>query len=82
MPPDAAGYDPPALGEGKFWKTAGTPIDTRETYELAVVGGLAAAYFDRAKNPAAPIRLLIRPVARCKNFQASGGNPFKLGRKQ
>jgi len=71
--PDAAGYDPPALGEGKFWRTAGTPIATRETYDLVVVGGgfggLAAAYFHRAKNPPAPIRLVIRPAARCKNFR-------------
>ena len=27
-----------ALRDGKFWKTAGTPIDTRETYDLVVVG--------------------------------------------
>jgi spermidine dehydrogenase len=38
-----------ALRDGTFWETAGSPIDTEETYDLVVVGGgisgLAAAYF-------------------------------------
>jgi spermidine dehydrogenase len=38
-----------ALRDGTFWKTAGTPIDTGEHYDLIVVGGgisgLAAAHF-------------------------------------
>jgi len=42
-----------ALRDGSFWKTAGTPADTRETYDLVVVGGgisgLAAAHFFRAR---------------------------------
>ncbi len=42
-----------ALRDGRFWQTAGQPIDTREAYDLVVVGGgisgLAAAYFYRAK---------------------------------
>jgi hypothetical protein len=71
---DRLGMDRPIpRRDGKFWRTAATPVGPRETYDLAVVGsglrGLAAAYFYRAKNPAAPIRLLIRPVARCKNFR-------------
>ena len=50
-------------GTPNFWKTAGTPIDTGETYDLVVVGGgisgLAAAYFYRAKtNPAAKILIV------------------------
>src|SRR5579862_5557412 len=28
-----------ALRDGTFWKTAGTPVNTRETYDLVVVGG-------------------------------------------
>ncbi len=51
-----------ALRDGKFWKTAGTPINTREIYDLVIVGGglsgLAAAYFYRAKNPSARILIL------------------------
>src|SRR6186713_2540636 len=28
-----------ALRDGRFWRTAGTPENTRETYDLVVVGG-------------------------------------------
>ncbi len=42
-----------ALRDGTFWETAGTPINTNETYDLIVVGagmsGLAAAYFYRQR---------------------------------
>ena len=42
-----------ALRDGDFWKTAGKPIDTGETYDLVVVGGgisgLSAAHFFRAQ---------------------------------
>src|ERR1700689_603578 len=41
------------LRDGNFWKSAGAPVDTGETYDLVIVGGgisgLAAAYFYRAK---------------------------------
>jgi spermidine dehydrogenase len=52
-----------ALRDGTFWKTAGTPTDTHETYDLIVVGGgisgLAAAYFYRARTgPSARILIL------------------------
>ena len=51
-----------ALRDGKFWKSAGAPIHTRETYDLVIAGaglsGLAAAYFYRAKNPSARILIL------------------------
>ena len=51
-----------ALRDGIFWETAGQPADTRETYDLVVVGGgisgLAAAYFFR-KNTGADSRILI-----------------------
>jgi spermidine dehydrogenase len=51
------------LRDGRFWKTAGTPVDTRETYDLIIVGGgisgLAAAYFYRARtSPSARILIL------------------------
>jgi spermidine dehydrogenase len=43
-----------SLRDGSFWRTSGRPIDTRETYDLIVVGGgisgLAAAYFYRART--------------------------------
>jgi spermidine dehydrogenase len=43
-----------ALRDGRFWTTAGQPIDTKESYDLVVVGGgisgLAAACFYRART--------------------------------
>jgi len=52
-----------SLRDGTFWKTAGPPIDTRETYDLIVIGGgisgLAAAHFYRAgASPSARILIL------------------------
>jgi spermidine dehydrogenase len=52
-----------ALREGAaFWKTAGTPAETGEEYDLVVVGagisGLAAAYFYRKARPDARILVL------------------------
>jgi spermidine dehydrogenase len=51
-----------ALRDGNFWKDAGTPVDTKEAYDLVVVGGglsgLAAAYFYRKLNPLARILIL------------------------
>jgi spermidine dehydrogenase len=52
-----------ALGDGRFWATAGQPIASGESYDLVVVGGgisgLAAAYFYRARTgPSARILIL------------------------
>jgi spermidine dehydrogenase len=52
-----------ALRDGNVFKHAGAPADTRETYDLVVVGGgiggLAAAHFYRARtSPAAKILIL------------------------
>ena len=51
-----------ALRDAQFWKTAGTPADTGETFDLIVVGGgisgLSAAHFYRLQNPAARILIL------------------------
>src|SRR6185436_7254064 len=42
-----------ALRDGALWKSASAPIDTRQAYDLVVVGGgisgLAAAHFYRAR---------------------------------
>jgi spermidine dehydrogenase len=50
------------LRDGNFWKTAGTPTDTREVYDLVVVGGgisgLAAAHFFRARA-GREVRILV-----------------------
>src|SRR6266404_816390 len=50
------------LRDGRFFTTAGQPINTGETYDLVVVGGgisgLAAAYFYRARTSAGA-RILI-----------------------
>jgi spermidine dehydrogenase len=70
-----------ALRDGVFWQTAGTPEDTRETYDLIVVGGgisgLSAAYFWRQKaGPKARILIL-------ENHDDFGGharrNEFHVG---
>src|SRR3954470_5153432 len=43
-----------ALRDNRFWQRAAQPLDTRERYDLVVVGGgisgLAAAYFYRART--------------------------------
>ena len=48
--------------DGKFPAKGSAPADTKELYDLVVVGGgisgLAAAYFWRAKNPSARILIL------------------------
>jgi spermidine dehydrogenase len=51
-----------SLRDGTFWQQAGTPVDTRETYDLVVVGGgisgLSAAHFFR-KTAGSKARVLV-----------------------
>jgi spermidine dehydrogenase len=70
-----------SLRDGDFWNQVGQPIDTREAYDLVIVGGgisgLAAAhYFRKAAGPTA--RLLI-----IENHDDFGGhakrNEFRVG---
>jgi len=61
--PDGSFEAAHALRDGTFWKTAGPLVDTREVYDLIVIGagisGLAAAYFYRARTgPSARILIL------------------------
>jgi|HubBroStandDraft_6_1064221.scaffolds.fasta_scaffold10100_2 spermidine dehydrogenase len=72
-----------SLRDGTFWESAGSPVESPETYDLVIVGGgisgLAAAYFFREKagNSA---RILI-----LENHDDFGGharrNEFHLGGK-
>jgi spermidine dehydrogenase len=51
-----------AVRDGTFWKTAGTPVDTGEHYDLIVVGGgisgLAAAHFFLKRHPSGRVLIL------------------------
>ena len=71
-----------AMRDGAFWKTAGTPINTREIYDLVVVGGgisgLSAAYFYRKQNSSARILILdnhddFGGHAKRNEFRPNGG---------
>jgi spermidine dehydrogenase len=70
-----------SLRDGTFWRTAGAATDTRETYDLVVVGGgisgLAAGYFFRERFGVAA-RILI-----LENHDDFGGharrNEFTIG---
>jgi spermidine dehydrogenase len=72
-----------SLRDGTFWKTAPPPVDTKETYDLVVVGagisGLAAAHFFR-ERVGKSARILI-----LENHDDFGGhakrNEFHLGGK-
>ncbi len=70
-----------SLRDGTFWEHAGTPSDTKETYDLVIVGagisGLAAAHFFRERAGKAA-RILI-----LENHDDFGGhakrNEFHFG---
>jgi spermidine dehydrogenase len=72
-----------SLRDGTFWSTAGSPIDTKETYDLVIVGagisGLSAAHFFRARVGKSARILLL------ENHDDFGGhakrNEFHLGGK-
>ncbi len=72
-----------ALRDPSFWETAGSPADTREHYDLVIVGGgisgLAAAHFFR-KSAGEHARILI-----LDNHDDFGGhakrNEFQAGRR-
>lgn len=72
-----------SLRDGTFWKTAPPPIDTKEVYDLVVVGagisGLSAAHFFRERAGKSSRILLL------ENHDDFGGhakrNEFHLGGK-
>ena len=69
-----------SIRDGNFWKTAGKPSETGETFDLIIVGGgisgLSAAHFFRKSNPNARILIL-------ENHDDFGGhakrNEFTVG---
>jgi spermidine dehydrogenase len=72
-----------SLRDGTFWADAGTPIDTGESYDLAIVGGgisglSAASYFRKVAGPNARILIL-------ENHDDFGGhakrNEFRVGNR-
>ena len=72
-----------SLRDGDFWTQAGPPIDTREAYDLVIVGGgisgLAAAhYFRQTAGPKARILII-------ENHDDFGGhakrNEFRVGNR-
>jgi spermidine dehydrogenase len=76
-----------ALRDGTFWDSAGTPIDTGETYDLIIVGGgisgLAAANFYR-KASGEKARILILDNhddfgGHAKRNEFRVNNSFRLG---
>jgi len=76
-----------ALRDGTFWDSAGTPVDTGESYDLIVVGGgisgLAAAHFYR-KAAGEKARILILDNhddfgGHAKRNEFHVGNAFRLG---
>jgi len=72
-----------SLRDGTFWDSAGTPVETGESYDLIVVGGgisgLAAAHFYR-KAMGEKVRILI-----LDNHDDFGGhakrNEFRVGKR-
>ncbi len=73
--------------DGDFWKTAGEPVNTGETYDLVVVGGgisgLAAAHFYRQQAGSQARVLLLDNHddfgGHAKRNEFRAGNRFLLG---
>ncbi len=76
-----------SVRDGNFWDTAGKPVDTKETYDLVIVGGgisgLSAAYFfQKIAGPNARILIIenhddFGGHAKRNEFRANGR--FLLG---
>jgi glycine/D-amino acid oxidase-like deaminating enzyme len=73
---------PTRLRDSRFSKTAGTLVNTRENYDLVIVGGgisgLSAAYFYRQHNPSARVLILdnhddFGGHAKRNEFRPNGG---------
>ncbi len=76
-----------SVRDGNFWDTAGKPVDTKETYDLVIVGGgisglSAAHFFQKVAGPNARILIIENHDdfgGHAKRNEFRGNSRFLLG---